>query len=1114
MLQRQIMFKQLQELQRRQQLQELGDPRNQDYMNQLSSLKQASGVQFPSTINGTPVNDSQMLMLGNMQMMQHGGSTVFQGLPNGVGFSQSHNHGVGLSQPQYDLYGTPNTDKNLNQYSHLQGPSNHSGNLLGKNNNSPLRMSPVHPSAFASSFSMPDGSLLPGQVFQEKNLFGQVPAESFNSDILSHSYSEQGMVQPDASLDPLEQKILYNTDDNSWESSFSRNSKMGSGGFDSTVENPSFLDSIQSGSWSALMQSAVAETSSSDTGIQEEWSGLSFQNPEPSMDNQPSNFIINNEKPQNNWVDRNSQHVSSPSSKPEHLVHNSNMNCNFPGFQSEPSRDSRQQSPRNTSQLTDYNSQQKHPTGGSHLVQTSLSTSNTWPGQYKGHLEDDNRFHNNFSGHEVRGNLWLHGSTSNPVAGGIQKPFDQGNQLNIHRYSTESGRMAPGNNVERMPSLLSASSDIHGQNVTSQSESMLELLNKDDISDQHTPGMQSNSTLNELSLTETSVASFAKPCKTPPTSQGFGFRVGPADPRTPQPYSFFPSLSMENSNASPLPSHDVNNYIKNHHPAPPVPTTKFPVYSATTSQVQHVGSTQWPDITTQQDVSSPKPFKFSSNLFRSHDSASSSLETSSGAPNEQLNQNSFKNEHNVQGFGAYSGASEKESSFHDGSLVTHTHQQPSNQTDQRYNESPAVPARDMRAFSHSLNQNQSMHQVQSPRNAENHGGKRSPLKYDSVNYQQAIANARELFLSGQKAVTNDKAKGDLDAVAHISNEASNVTYQSQISMQMAPSWFKHYETLKNGQGLPIYDPRTAVNAAQTFSGITIGNLQENSLIRYGNSANANQGSGVWPSSTATLIESKNLSSPSMLPSDTNYQTWAVSIPKKRKIVAFEMVPWHKEVNHEPLRLQHMSIAELEWVLASNRRQEEVRQVKNETETVEDVLPVVRAKRRLTFTTQLMQQVFRPPPAVILFADASTNCDYVAYSASRLALGDACNLTHKPPSDTNNVSPDKLKTLRRISDCDFSKVVEGLISRVKKLEGDLSRLDRTLSIVDIKVEAQDLEKFSTINRFAKFHIKSQSNTIDPTSSSGPSTAPKILPQKYVTGVPMPKIVPEGTDCLSL
>ncbi|KAI3462887.1 hypothetical protein Pfo_019550 [Paulownia fortunei] len=1316
MLQRQIMFKQLQELQRRQQLQELGNTRNQNYVSQLSSLKQASGGQYSPTVNETPVQDSsRMFIVGNMQMMQQGG-------PNGLVLTQNHNHAVGsvgLSQPQFDIssYGTQatNSEKNLNQYSHLQGPSNLSVNHLTKNNNSPLGMAAMQPSAFGSSFmsqrcnfssdqiSMPDGPLLPNQ---EKNFVGQVPIEGFRSGILSGNYSHQGITmqrnasllesegrhedavwdglspgetskfglsQTGASLDPLEQKILYNTDDNSWESAFSRSRKMSTGRFESTVEHTSHesaLPSIQSGSWSALMQSAVAETSSSDPGIQEEWSGLSFQNPEPLNDNQPPNFN-DSRKLQNNWVDRNLQNASSPSSKPEHLFQNSNMNCSFSNFmqsghqylkqkeeyQSESSHATLQHSPRNTGQLTDYKSQQKHPTGGSQLIQTSLPSPNIWPGEHKEHSNNDAHQHsilsctndnqpcNNFSGHEFRGTFWLQESTSDQVPGGIQKPYDQVNQLNIHGYSVEPENMAPGKNVEAVSTLLGASLDCHGERVTAPSESMFELLNKDDISSDETPAMQLNSKVSiprELPLTETSVASFAKPCNTSPVSPDFGFTLGPADPRTPQSYSFFPSLSVGSSSATSLSSHNVNDYIKNQRPAPPVPShmaAAFPAYSAAASQdnselkithssgpdfpllenvpvtqssltpdmLQHVGfpielPTPW-HMPTQQDASSPKPYKFSSNLFRFPDSESGNLETSLSAPNEQQNQTSFQHEYNVQKLGKYSGNSEcheqqlekgnslreglteinnstslcrsthkqefmrkhhlEADYFGSGSLMTNPHEQPSNQAEGREKETASFPARDIGAFHHSLSQNYSLlHQVLSTRNAETDGGKNFPPKYDNVNNQQSIANARELFLSGQKSGVKDRAKSDLYAVSQLgafwsgdnkgwnfsqeaqgdqsgkasstsyhqnfqqmdifcqndtpsrpigSNEASNLTYQSQISLQMAPSWFKQYGTLKNGQMLPMYDARAAVNAAQPFSEMTLGNLQENSLIMQVNLANASQGSGLCPSTAATTIACKQLNPICMLPSDVTYQNLAVSIPKKRKLVALDMVPWHKEVNHQKSRLQDISTAELVWAEALNRRPEEVN---NEAEIVEELLPVIRAKRRLISTTQLMQQVFRPAPAVILCSDASFNCDYVAYSAARLALGDAWSLTGQLPSDTNDVSPNKLKTSKRTNACELSKVVEGFINRVKKLEADLSRLDKSLSFVDIKVEAHELEKFSIINRFAKFHIRAHPSTVDPASSSGASTLHKANPQRYVVPLPMPRIVPEGIDCLSL
>ncbi|EYU44189.1 hypothetical protein MIMGU_mgv1a001460mg [Erythranthe guttata] len=760
------------------------------------------------------------------------------------------------------------------------------------------------------------------------------------------------------SLDPLEQKILYNTEDNnSWEFSFGGNSKM---------ENTSYMDALpstQKGSWSALMQSAVTEASSSDTAMQEEWSGLSFQNPELSTENQPSSFV-NSENPHNNWVDRNLQNVSSPSSEP------SNMNYSPQGF---------------------------------------------------------------------------------------KQPED----------------CSPG----------------------------MQLTSK-------------VSSLNQLPLTETSVASIANPCNTSHLeSQGFGFRPGPTDVGTTQSHSLFPSFSMGNSNATSVSSHYGNDYIKNQLPAPSVQshmTTKLPAYNAASSQVNRQLKTAsfsgpefpWSDINSQQDMSSSKPNRFSDSLFQSPDSASSSLETTSGAPSEQPNQSRFKHELNVQEFRTNSGKSgygeqrfEKESSFDEGS--TEMHNPTSLSINMQTQES-------LRAFGHSLHQNDPLlHKLHSPRNAEIDYGKNLPLKYDSVNYQ-TIANARELLLSGQKQVLQDSEdkKGwnfSQDKEDHSGknnaqnnligrNEVSNTAYQSPTTLQMSPPWLQHYGTLKNG--------------------LTIANVHENSPIMQVNSANASQGSGVWPSSAVALIASQHLSSPSMLPSNvSNYQNLALSKPMKRKIIAFEMVPWHKEVNHQEPRLHNIRMAELEWAQASKRREEEA-------EIVEDVVPLARAKRRLIFTTQLMQQVFRPAPAVILFADAKSNCDDVAYSAARLALGDACNLISNLPPDNTDISPDKLRTSKKPRVCDLSKVVEGLINRVQKLEGDLSRLDQKISIVDIKVEIQELEKFSTINRFAKFHVKAHSSTVDSTSSSGQSTVQKPNPQRYVRALPLPKTLPEGTDCLSL
>lgn len=48
----------------------------------------------------------------------------------------------------------------------------------------------------------------------------------------------------------------------------------------------------------------------------------------------------------------------------------------------------------------------------------------------------------------------------------------------------------------------------------------------------------------------------------------------------------------------------------------------------------------------------------------------------------------------------------------------------------------------------------------------------------------------------------------------------------------------------------------------------------------------------------------------------------------------------------------------------------------------------------------MQQLFYPPPAAFLFADAKSEYESVAYSISRFALGDACGMVSCSNADTN------------------------------------------------------------------------------------------------------------------
>lgn len=194
----------------------------------------------------------------------------------------------------------------------------------------------------------------------------------------------QGLVP----LDPMEEKILYNTDDSLWDPSLLNCNDIGGGGL---------------GSWSALMQSAVAD-SSSDTGLPEEWSGLSFQNTELSTGNQPSN-MLDSEKQQGSWADNNLQTASSFSSKPFPMLNDSSVNSSFPGFQQpgiqykpeqresllqDESHESIQNSPKSNSEWLDRNPRQQLSAERCQQVQHTLEhLDNTWVSHRNERSESD-----------------------------------------------------------------------------------------------------------------------------------------------------------------------------------------------------------------------------------------------------------------------------------------------------------------------------------------------------------------------------------------------------------------------------------------------------------------------------------------------------------------------------------------------------------------------------------------------------------------------------------------------------------------------------------------------------------------------------------------------------
>ncbi|GAB4860864.1 hypothetical protein Ancab_036024 [Ancistrocladus abbreviatus] len=375
------------------------------------------------------------------------------------------------------------------------------------------------------------------------------------------------------------------------------------------------------------------------------------------------------------------------------------------------------------------------------------------------------------------------------------------------------------------------------------------------------------------------------------------------------------------------------------------------------------------------------------------------------------------------------------------------------------------------------------------------------------------------ILQGNVASQDMFSHGHGDSQNFSGNDVTTRVEHPHISAQMAPSWFEQYGTFRNGQLLAMQDARRSQTVTSLGQQLIISksskNMVPDHLVEHANAAiDTGQMTNARKMTTTSVLGDQVSSHPLVCGGMTPI---AASLrPKKRKSVTADLLPWHKEVAFGLRWLQNMSSAEAEWAQSANRL---IEKADDDTDMNEDVLPISRSKRRLTLTTQLMQQVLRPPPMPILSLDASSNYETVAYFVARLALGDACSLMcsleSDLSSDSGNSMSEKLKTCGKIRDQYFSEVVEDFVSRARKLEDDLLSLDKRGSMLDLRLECQDLERFSVINRFAKFHGRAQVDGAETSSSSGTiATGQRLFPQRYVTAHPVPRNLPDGVQCLSL
>ncbi|KAB2053482.1 hypothetical protein ES319_A12G191400v1 [Gossypium barbadense] len=494
-------------------------------------------------------------------------------------------------------------------------------------------------------------------------------------------------------------------------------------------------------------------------------------------------------------------------------------------------------------------------------------------------------------------------------------------------------------------------------------------------------------------------------------------------------------------------------------------------------------------------------------------------------------------------------------------------------------QNPACMQRDIEAFGRSLRPNNTvhqnyllLHQVQAMKNIDIDPSNRSVkrfkgptpesaldaqqksqgadlLPYGSNNMMRDALMISSIVPSGDSKMLNtlsgageytERQSSANDTLAFAQNDSLNFNNANnsagsdrsehpQIRPQMAPSWFEQYGAFKKGQMLPIYDAQKIATMKAADKGFIVGwpsdNLHALDSSEQVNAADASQLDGTRQNSNLMPIASGHISC-QLLPPGIPNRNLIVMRAKKRKSMTFELVSWHREVTQGRSRPQDIrfsfdrSAAEAGWAHAANRLIE----AENEPEMIEDWPPVLRSKRRLILTTQLMQQLHCAPPRAVLSADAIKNYETVVYFVARLGLGEACSSAYicesdkAVPSESGSTLPEKVKKRKQSilkAAEQFVIAAEQFVITAKKLENDLQSLDKRSSILDLRLECQDLEKISLINRFAKFYGRGQADRAETSSTSAAiANPPKFFIQRYVSAVPMPRNVPDKVQCLPL
>ncbi|CAH9140215.1 unnamed protein product [Cuscuta epithymum] len=428
--------------------------------------------------------------------------------------------------------------------------------------------------------------------------------------------------------------------------------------------------------------------------------------------------------------------------------------------------------------------------------------------------------------------------------------------------------------------------------------------------------------------------------------------------------------------------------------------------------------------------------------------------------------------------------------------------------------STASVQKDIEAFGQSLKPNHFLHhnysllnQMRATRNIET---EQSSMKLKRMRMSDGPQFSHASPQSADSS-DNNLERNRTDRKGTVPTQQDLPVEQEHTQFPYQPLLNNQYGTGKSGQksaSVPVAEP--PFSTVKSYNGLHAINhmdrIQQNNVVE---------------SLRPTPAPVENIpSSQSFLMNMMSAQQHSAPRPKKRRRVKADLIPWYKEVSGDLQSLKSIRDSALGgWEEEINRVTEKVVEEIHPVNT----LPGQKARRRLLLTTHLMQQLFHPPPSSILLADSKLEFQNVAYMVSRMTLGSACGLvssfighnTSMAKADGGDREPSShdCETPEGNSNLLLSNFLKECAVRKRKLEDQLSKVENSESLLNMTVDSQDLDKFSIINRFAKFHTRAT-----PNASCSPAEAAalihKALPQKYVTAAPVTNDLPTGVKCLSL